>query len=629
MAMQRVWLLVGGAVLSACSFDGGGVGAGPAPDGIDAGERSDAGPPGPDAAPPPPPPSSARVWITRADGSRLLAQAPDVAFGDRDAALTTIEIDPGTAYQTMVGFGASLTESSAHVIATELPLSQRTALLRRLFDPVSGIGLGVLRQPIGATDFSLGNYSYDETAPDLADFSVARDRQGVLPLLREIRAINPGLVLMASPWSPPAWMKTSGSMIGGSLRPDRYPAFAEYLARFVEAYQAEGIPVAALTLQNEPHYTPAGYPGMYMGAEEQGLVIARHLTPALAARGLSPRIFVWDHNWDEPDYPLALLDDPAVEPLVAGTGFHCYYGEPAAQSQVHDAHPDKDIWITECSGGTWRGGFADSLRYDVQTLLIASIRNWAQAIIKWNLVLDDGAGPTNGGCTICRGTARVDRSSGAVALEAEFYALGHLSRFVRSGARRIESTHVPDGLETVAFENLDRGVVVLVLNAGQDEQHFQIAIGDRALPYTLPAGAVATVSWGSGGSLDRSSWRATASTSEFRQTPDLALDGDLATRWSSGVDQYPDQWLAIDLGAARTFRAITLDTGVSTGDYPRRYEVQLSADGVTWGPAIASGAGDSELFTIAVPETTARHLRVRQTATADRWWSIHELTLHE
>jgi glucosylceramidase len=626
MAIQRVWLLVVGAVVSACSFDGGGLSLAPA---RDAGERPDAAPGVPDGGVPPlPPPTEAQVWITRPDGSRLLAQAPDVGFGDRDAAVTTIEVDPGTTFQTMVGFGASLTESSAHVIATELAPSQRSALLRRLFDPVSGIGLGVLRQPIGATDFALGNFSYDETAPDLADFSIGRDRQRVLPLLREIRAINPALVVMGSPWSPPAWMKTSSSMIGGSLREDRRAAFAEYLVRFVEAYEAEGVPVAALTLQNEPHYTPAGYPGMWMERDEQAAVIVDHLAPALASRGLAPKIFVWDHNWDEPDYPLAILDDPAARSLVAGTGFHCYYGEPEAQSEVHDAHPDKDIWITECSGGSWRGGFAESLRYDVQVLLIASIRHWAQAIVKWNLVLDDGAGPTNGGCLTCRGTARVDRQTGAVALEAEFYALGHLSRFVRPGALRIESTHVAGGLETVAFENPDRSVVVLVLNAGDAEAAFQIAIGDRAVPYALPAGAVATFTWGGGGSLDRSGWRATASTSEFRQGPELAIDGDLATRWSSGTDQRPDQWLAVDLGAARTFRAVTIDAGNSAGDYPRRYEVAVSDDGATWGAAIAGGAGDSDLFTVELPETTARHLRVRQTGAVARWWSIHELTLH-
>jgi glucosylceramidase len=625
--LAPVWL-----VASACSFDPSGLAAGGR---IDAGAAIDGGDDAPDGglsdAAPVPPPTRLGVWITLPDRSRLLARAPDVVFGEPEPGLATIDIDPAVRYQSMVGFGASLTESSAYVVST-LPASQRTALLRRLFDRAAGIGLGVLRQPIGASDFALGNYTYDDTAPDLTGFTVQRDRTHVLPLLAQIRAINPGLVLMASPWSPPGWMKTSGSLIGGSLRVDRRAVFASYLVRFVEAYAAEGVPIAAVTLQNEPGFVPSGYPGMLMSAEDQAAVIAGELGPALAARGLDTQVFVWDHNWDEVDYPLEVLADPAVRSRIAGTAFHCYDGEPEAQSEVHDAHPDLAIWITECSDGDWRGDFADSLHYTVETLLIRGIRHWAEAVIKWNLVLDDRNGPTNGGCTDCRGAARIGRSDGAVELEADYYALGHLARFVAPGARRIESTSVDDGLQSVAFQNPDGGIVVLVLNASDDEQTFQIGLGGRAARTVLPAGAVATFAQPADGlALDPTGWRATASRSDGAQVAARAIDGDLDTRWTSGTPQDGEQWLAVDLGAPVAFSAITVDAGGSTGDHARRYDVRVSDDGVTWSEPVAAGTGDAELFTIRFPPRTARHVMVHERgargATAS-WWSIHELTLH-
>jgi len=497
----RGWVCgVGLCLAAACSFDASGL-APPfgdddarAPDGGDAG--ADGAPPQrPDAAAPP---AVAAVWVTTPDRTRLLVRDPDIPFGAIDGALTRIlSVDPARTYQTVRGFGASLTDSAAWVIDDKLEGNRRAALLRQLFDRDDGIGLSLLRQPMGASDFARRVYSYDDTPSDLADFSIRHDQGYITPLLREIRALNPSLTIIATPWSPPGWMKTTSSMIRGRLKPTSYRALADYFVRFLQAYADDGVPVAAITMQNEPHYEPAGYPGMFMEWTEQATFLDQFLAPALHTAGLDTEIYVWDADWDEPDYPLQILADPLAKAAVAGTAFHCYHGDPSTQQQVHDAHPDRAIWITECSSGLWRGDFAAVLRYDVQTLIIGGLRNWASAVITWNLALDPRHGPnTGGGCADCLGTVEIS-DNGEVTPNAEYYALGHASKFVVPGAVRIESTTLGAGsLESVAFANPDGSVAVVVLNSGTAAADFQLAVGDRGLAYQLPAGAVATFAWG-------------------------------------------------------------------------------------------------------------------------------------
>lgn len=440
------------------------------------------------------------MWVTTGDQQKLLSHEPDVAFSARDTAgLPTIAVDASATYQEMVGFGASITDASAMLI-NGLPPERREALLRDLFDPDSGIGLSFTRFTIGASDFSPEHYSYDDMPrgqrdPALARFSIEPDRKDRLPVVQRALAINPQLKIMASPWSAPGWMKTSGSLIKGSLRPDAYGPFAEYLRRYIEAYRAEGVPIWALTIQNEPHFEPADYPGMRVDPPARARFIGEHLGPLLARERIPTLIFDWDHNWDEPNSPLQVLGDSVARRYIAGVAWHCYGGDVSAQGKVHDAFPAKDAYFTECSGGEWAPKFADNLVWTVRTLIIGATRNWARGVLLWNLALDERYGPHKGGCGNCRGVVTIHSQSSAITRNDEYYSLAHASRFVRPGARRIGSSSSVAGLESVAFRNPDSSTVLIVVNTTAEERRFNVTRAGKSLVYVLPAGAVATLRW--------------------------------------------------------------------------------------------------------------------------------------
>jgi glucosylceramidase len=440
------------------------------------------------------------IWVTTGDRSKLLSREPDVAFSTRDVAgVPTIVVDDTTKYQEMVGFGAALTDAAAFNINRLAP-ERREALLRDLFDPDSGIGLNFTRLTIGASDFSTRHYSFDDMPPGqrdptLAKFSIEPNRADVLPVVQRALAINPQLRIVASPWSAPGWMKTSGSLIKGTLWPNAYGFFATYLARYVDAYDSLGVPIYALTVQNEPHFAPSNYPGMRLDPPDRARLIGAYLGPRLARRPNPPLILEWDHNWDEPDAPLRVLADSVARRYVAGVAWHCYGGDVSAQSKVHDAYPTVDTYFTECSGGEWATSFGDNLVWNVRTLIIGATRNWARGVLLWNLALDELHGPYSGGCTNCRGVVTINSQTGAVTRNVEYYALAHASRFVRRGARRIASTSMLAGLESVAFRNPDSSTVLIAVNTDVAERRFAVRWRDKTLLYMLPAGAVATLRW--------------------------------------------------------------------------------------------------------------------------------------
>lgn len=440
------------------------------------------------------------MWVTTGDQQKLLSREPDVAFSARDTAgVPTIAVDDSASYQEMVGFGASITDASA-MLVNRLPPERHEALLRELFHPDSGIGLSFTRLTIGASDFSPRHYSYDDMPrgrrdPTLARFSIDSDRSDRLPVVQRALAINPQLKVMASPWSAPGWMKTSGSLIKGSLRPDAFGPFAEYFRRYIEAYRAEGVPIYAITIQNEPHFEPADYPGMRVDPPARARFIGAYLGPLFAREQIPTLILDWDHNWDEPNSPLQVLADSVARRYIAGVAWHCYGGEVSAQGKVHDAFPAKDAYFTECSGGEWAPKFADNLVWTVRTLIIGSTRNWARGVLLWNLALDEHYGPHKGGCGNCRGVVTIHSQSGAITRNDEYYSLAHASRFVRPGARRIESSTGVAGLESVAFRNPDSSTVLIVVNTAPEERRFNVAAGGKSLVHALPAGAVATLRW--------------------------------------------------------------------------------------------------------------------------------------
>jgi glucosylceramidase len=443
-----------------------------------------------------------QAWVTTPDKSKLLARGSDPKVGTEGAGANRIDIDAERRYQEIVGFGAAVTDASAWLIQTKLNRRQRAALLQELFGrDRGGLGLSLTRISIGASDFSRSHYSLDDPPdgtpdPNLTHFSIEPHRGELLPVLRAALAINSRLRIIASPWSPPGWMKDSGRMIGGRLIESAQPAFARYLVRFVDAYAAEGMPLFALTLQNEPNFEPPDYPGMKLEPHERARIIGEFLGPMLAQRRAPPVILDWDHNWDHPESPLAVLADPQAAKFVAGVAWHCYEGDVAAQTPVHDAHPDKDAYLTECSGGEWEPRWEPSLRWFMRNLIIGSTRGWSRGVVLWNLALDEQHGPRAGGCADCRGVVTINSTTGMITRNVEYYVLAHASRFVRPGARRIDSTTGVDGLESVAFRNADdNSVVVIVLNDAQEQRQFSVHHQGRSFGYTLPAGAVATFTW--------------------------------------------------------------------------------------------------------------------------------------
>jgi glucosylceramidase len=452
--------------------------------------------------------------MTTGDQQNLLTEQPAAAFGDPVTDAPTIAIDPSQAFQRMEGVGASITDSSAHLLARS---RYRDSIMRDLFDPSGGLGLSYLRQPMGASDFVAGpHYTYDDLPAGQTDFkmrrfSIAHDRAQILPLLRQALALNPNLKLMGTPWSPPAWMKTNGSLIGGRFIDDQryYDAYARYFLRFVQDYKHAGAPIDALTLQNEPqNRNPSGYPGMDFRDPEEARLVAT-LGPQLDRAGLNTKLLGYDHNWslhpndggppDDPanrNYAASLLSNPDASPYLAGTAFHCYAGDPESQSLLHDAFPAKDIYFTECSGtqsGNPATTFPDTLHWHTRYLTVGAVRNWAKTVITWNLALDPNGGPHNGGCDTCTGVVTIDPTTGRATPGADYYVLGHVSKFVRPGAVRIGST-VAGNIWNVAFRNPDGSIVVLAVNDdwGTGSQRFNVQLGDQDFSYDLPAGAVVT-----------------------------------------------------------------------------------------------------------------------------------------
>jgi glucosylceramidase len=445
------------------------------------------------------------VWLTTGDQRHLLE--PQGALHLKPIAHVQpvhIILDETLIDQEIDGFGAALTDSAAWVLDSYLAAEAREQLLRALFSPADGIGLGYLRVPVGASDFALSHYTYDDMPPgrrdpELCHFSIAHDERYILPILRQARAINPALKIMASPWSPPGWMKRrwlpGNPLYGGRLRRDCFDSYARYLVAFARAYAAAGVPIDALTIQNEPQHASLRYPSMRMSADEQAEFVRQHLGPALEQAQIPVKIVIWDHNWSNPHYPIAVLNDPGAKRYVAGTAFHGYSfpPRPEAQSLVRAAHPDREIYFTECTG-LIGSEFAGDLRWIVRHLLIGATRHGARAVLLWNLALDEHGNPHTGAGGQCRGVVSVS-ASGEVERNVEYYALGHASQFVVSGARRIAATSADGLIETVAFKNPDGAKVLIVLNDADSARSLSVLWGGETFCSTLAAGAVATFTW--------------------------------------------------------------------------------------------------------------------------------------
>jgi glucosylceramidase len=606
-----------------------------------------------------PPTTQVNVWVTTPDRAELLHQRAPVTFHDGASDRTTITVDPRTSYQTMDGFGASITDSSANVLYRLSP-ADREQTMRKLFDPREGIGVSFLRQPVGSSDFTAAaeHYTYDDVPAGQTDFglkhfTIAHDQQQVLPLLRRAKQLNPQLKVMATPWSPPAWMKTGDTLVGSRLKddPEVYDAYARYLVKFVQAYAKAGVPVDFLSIQNEPqNRKPSAYPGTDMPVRQEAAVITA-LGPLLQKASPRTKILGYDHNWTthpgdvastppgedpETDYPYKLLQTPAAK-WIAGTAYHCYSGDPSKQTDLHNAFPSKGIWFTECSGShgptdTPPQIFRGTLTWHARTLMLGTTRNWAKSVVNWNIALDSTGGPHLGGCDTCTGLVTL-QPDGTVTTDAEYYTIGHLSKFVKPGAVRIGSTSYGTTgwngqLMSAAFRNPDGTTALLVHNENDDPRSFTVAVGDKTFDYELPGGAIATYTWERvAADVPQQLPVAGATASVNGADAALLTDQDGSTVWQSKAAQAPGQWVQVDLGKVQTFRQVALDSGGNVGDYARGYEVAVSNDGVSW-KTVASGASTGQLTTVGLRPTHARYVRVTSTGSAANWWSLADIRVY-
>ncbi len=475
---------------------------------------------------------SVSVYQTTPDLLEALSERATLHFTAKAGTAATapiVTVDDAQLFQEIDGFGASLTDAAAWLFAKKLTPAQTDAAFKSLFSRKDGIALTFLRQPIGSSDLAVTFYSFDDLCqqtttacvtppgvsdPSLQHFSIAHDQEYILPLLKKALGINPAIHVMLTPWSAPGWMKTSGSMLGvmpapgvdgkplpSSLRPEFYPAFASYLVKTIQGYQAAGVPVWALSVQNEPLAPQTDYSAMQMLANEQTAFFGEALAPALAAAGLKPKVMAYDHNWDRPDYPETVLKDPKAGALAAGTAWHHYAGVPSAMTRFHEEFPQKDQWVTESSGGTWQKGLGpkSNILAEEAAELIAVTRNWSRSYVLWALATDQDHGPHVGGCDTCRGLVTIDLSNperAEVKPELDYYVLGQASKFLLPGAVRIASDEPPGTwLKDVAFRNPNGTVVLYTLNAGAISQEMRIGFRGKTVATTLPAGTVATFVW--------------------------------------------------------------------------------------------------------------------------------------
>jgi glucosylceramidase len=436
-------------------------------------------------------------WATTGDQTRTLSRnafratlhpAP-LPIGAWD-----LRLDPSHRYQRFEGVGAALTESAAWVLRHQLVASERDRALRELFSS-AGAGLDLVRLVVGTSDFARAHTTYDDSPvpdPSLSKFSIARDLGDVIPVAREIRAINPKVRFLASVWSPPAWMKQPQTLYGGTLATTYFASYARYLVKYLQAYASAGVPISWLSVQNEPLHEPTDYPGMRLSATDEKRFLTDFLIPRLVAAKLTTRILVYDHNWDTPSYPLTVLADAQVRAHAGGTAFHCYAGTPNSQAQLRHAYPALEIWMTECSGGNWSTDFGANLVWNADNLLIGSTKAYGSAIVLWNLALDESGGPHSGGCSGCRGVITVVGAT--TRHEVEFAALGQIGVAVRPGAQQI-ALRGTGAAHTVAFRNTDGHNTLIAVNDGWASQRIRMHLGSWSFDDNIPPRSVVTWRW--------------------------------------------------------------------------------------------------------------------------------------
>ena len=437
-------------------------------------------------------------WLTRGDQSAVLQkQVTVLGFGTSYNIYPNIVVDDNQVFQTIDGFGYTLTGGSAQVI-NSLNSTAKQQLLQELFGSgSSSISISYLRISIGASDLNAAPFSYDDmpagqTDITLSNFSLAPDMTDLIPLLKEILAINPSLKIIATPWSAPVWMKDNNSFMGGSLQPQYYGVYARYFVKYIQKMRAEGILIDAVTPQNEPLH-PGNNPSMLMSALQQAEFIKNSLGPAFQAAAIATKIIIYDHNCDRPDYPIAVLNDGAANSFIDGSAFHLYAGDISALSSVHNAFPGKNVYFTEQYTSS-TGSFDGDLKWHLKNVIIGSMRNWSKVALEWNMANNPAFEPhTQGGCNTCKGAITVN-SSDNFTRNVGYYIIAHASKFVPAGSVRIAST-LNGNLNSVAFKAPDGKKVLIVENDGNATELFNIKFNGRWVAASLEKASVGTFIW--------------------------------------------------------------------------------------------------------------------------------------
>ncbi|MCE5187546.1 MAG: hypothetical protein LLF76_15600 [Planctomycetaceae bacterium] len=440
-----------------------------------------------------------RVITTARDTADRLTEGSPVAWTKSEPvpAGAVVELDPARTYQSIVGFGGSFTESAAYALS-KVSADKRAEALAAYFDPKTGHGYTLCRTHINSCDFSLDNYAYNTTAGDvqLQQFDISRDQKLLIPLIEDAKAVRGAdFKLLASPWSPPAWMKTNNDMNhGGNLKPEYRDAWALYFAKYIKAYKALGLDIWAVSVQNEPAATQVWDSCIY-SPQEEGLFVRDHLGPTLQREGLDAvKILIWDHNKDiiwERVQPI--LSEPAAAKYVWGIGIHWYSGDNFENlDKVHTAFPDKPILHTEgCQeGGVHLNDWKPAERYAHD--IIGDLNHWTVGWIDWNMVLDERGGPNHVG-NFCDAPIIADGKQNKLIYQGSYYYLGHFSRFIRPGAVRIGCTVSDPQLETTAFKNTDGSVVVNCLNRTDNPIQFSLKKADNTAAFTSAAHSLVTL----------------------------------------------------------------------------------------------------------------------------------------
>ncbi len=452
-----------------------------------------------------------RVLTTTNNRSKDLTPSA-ITFSTKDnMSPRSIYLDPSRQYQEIDGFGAAITGSTAYNLMMMTP-EDRAAFLRQTFSPTEGYGMSYIRVCIGCSDFSLSEYTCCDT-PGIENFALTGEENNyVIPILKEILAINPYVKILASPWTAPRWMKVNNlndrqpvtAWTGGQLNPDHYQDYAEYFVRWIKAFNDKGIDIYAVTLQNEP-LNRANSASMFMGWEEQRDFVKQAVGPKFAAAGIDTKIYAFDHNYnydniaDQQNYPGKIYADADASRYIAGAAYHNYGGNRSELNTMHNAYPDKELIFTESTAGDWNDGanLSTHLVADMEELALGTVNNWTRGAIVWNLMLDAKRGPNRpAGCINGFGAVDIDGAYKNITRNSFYYNMCHMSAVVKPGAHRIGTTgYTANGLTYAAFVNPDGSYAFVACNSGAEEQKITLDDGTHHFSGSVPAKGVASFIW--------------------------------------------------------------------------------------------------------------------------------------